>query len=45
MEFIIIYFFIPNINSNICNKSDSLMGGGGTNSAVDTTISERDGFL
>ena len=44
MEFIIVYI-ITYINNNICNKSDSLMGGGRTNRAVDTTISERDSFL
>ena len=44
MKFIIMYI-ITYKNSNIWNKSYSLMGGGGTNSAVDTTVSERDCFV
>ena len=42
MEFIVMYI-ITDTTSDICNKSYGLMGGGGTNTAIDcvTTVSEE----
>ena len=44
IEFIGMYN-LPDLTNVIYQRNNSLMGGGGTNRAIDTKESERDGFL